>query len=160
MNMTLNRIAIIVGILIVLILAIWAFINLRPFLGGVFGGPSGEVTINGRTFKVEVADTPEKREIGLSKKTSLANDQGMVFVFDKPDYYSFWMKEMQIPIDIIYINNNKVVSVYGEVKPPTEENSPLPLYKPTVPADRVLEINAGLSNEYNIKPGDTAQIKI
>lgn len=160
MNLTLNRIAIIIGVVIVLILGVWAFLNLRPFLGGVFGGPTGEVTINGRTFKVEVADTQEEREIGLSKKRSLPRDQGMLFVFDTPDYYSFWMKEMEIPIDMIYIDNNKVVSVYENVQAPKEENSPLPLYKPTVPADRVLEINAGLSKEYNIKPGDTAQIKI
>ena len=160
MNMTLNRAAIIVGVLIVLVLAVWAFLNLRPFLGGFFGGPTGKVTINGQTFTVEIADTPEKREIGLSKKNSLADDRGMLFTFDRPDYYSFWMKEMQIPIDIIYINNDKVVSVYGNVHPPENEDSPLPIYKPTAPSDKVLEINAGLSQEHNIKTGDTLQVEL
>lgn len=160
MNMTLNRAAIIVGVLIVLILGVWAFLNLRPFLGGVFGGPTGEVTVNGQTFKVEIADTPEKREIGLSKKNSLPDDRGMLFIFDTPDYYSFWMKEMQIPIDIIYINSDKVVSVYENLQPAENENSPLPIYKPTAPSDKVLEINAGLSKEHNIKPGDTLQVEL
>lgn len=160
MNLSVNKIAIIVGVIIVLILGIWAFLNLSPFLGSLFGGPKGEVTINGRTFQVDIADTPEKREIGLSKKKSLSKNGGMLFLFDQSDYHSFWMKEMQFPIDIIYINNNKIVSVYENVQPPKDENAPLPLYKPTVPSDRVLEINAGLSKEYNIKTGDTAQIKL
>jgi uncharacterized protein len=158
--MTINRAAIIVGVIIVLIIGIWAFLNLRPFVGGLLGTAKGKVTVNEQTFRVEVADTPEKRELGLSKKNSLPEDQGMFFVFDAPDFPSFWMKEMKFPIDIIFINNDTVVTVYDNVQPPESENAPLPLYKPTAPSDKVLEINAGLAEQYGIKPGDTIQTEL
>jgi uncharacterized membrane protein (UPF0127 family) len=158
--MTANRIAIIVGVIIVIILVIWGFANLRPFLGSLFGGPSGRVTVGEHTFTVTVADDPDEREAGLSKKTSLPEDQGMLFVFEKPGNYPFWMKEMQFPLDIIFITDDKVVTIYPNVQPPETESASLPLYRPTAPADKVLEINAGLAEQYGIKQGDTVQVKL
>jgi uncharacterized protein len=158
--MTTNRAVLIIGIIIIIVLGIWAFLNVMPFLGNLFGNTAGSVTINGQTFKADVADTGELQEKGLSGKKSLPEDRGMLFVFNAPDYHSFWMKEMQFPIDIIFINDDKVVTVYENVEPPDSENSPLPLYKPTIPADKVLEINGGLSKQYNIKNGDTVQLDL
>jgi uncharacterized protein len=162
--MSAKNIIIAVGILI---LAFGIFFVIRSMLGGGFGfniggggSPQGQVKINDKTFKVFIAETPKDKQVGLSSRTSLPQDQGMVFLFDNPDYYSFWMKEMKFPIDIIFINNDRVVTVHKNAQPPASEDQDLPIYRPDQPADTVLEINAGLSDEYDIKPGDTLDIQL
>lgn len=110
--------------------------------------------INGHTFGLSVADSQKERETGLSETKSLPENQGMIFLFEKPDYYSFWMKNMKFPIDIIYIKNDRIVTIQNNVQPPTNPiESPI-IYTPTEPSDKVLEIQAGLSKSYNFKKGD------
>lgn len=115
--------------------------------------------INTHTFKITKATSDKDRQVGLSGRTSLASDAGMLFVFDKPDYYAFWMKEMKFPIDIIYIKDNRIVTIYRNVQPPKSKEENPPVFKPEEPADAVLEINAGLSQKYNFKKGDEVKIK-
>lgn len=116
-------------------------------------------TINNKTFSLLVAKTDEEKRIGLSKMKSLEENSGMLFPFEKPSYYSFWMKDMKFPIDIIFLRNNTIVTIHKNVQPPkTPEVSPL-IYTPTEPADSVLEINAGVSEKYNIKVGDNIKIE-
>ena len=81
----------------------------------------------------------------------------MLFPFEKADYYSFWMKNMKFPIDIIYINKNHIVTIHQNIKPPKTKEESLPIYKPEDPSDTVLEINAGLSEKYKFKKGDTVK---
>lgn len=109
--------------------------------------------INNYTFKLYVARTAEDKELGLSKYKNLAKDMGMLFPFEKPDYYSFWMRKMKFPIDIIYIKDGKIVTIYKNVQSPKSENESLLIYKPTQPSNMVLEINAGLTSKYSIKEG-------
>ena len=116
------------------------------------------VTINNYTFKVKVAKSQKEQEIGLSETDQLPQDQGMIFIFDKPDYYSFWMKNMKFPIDIIYINNDKIVTVKSNAQPLVKQENPI-IYKPTDPTDKVLEINAGLSKKYNFEKDDKVIIQ-
>ena len=80
---------------------------------------------------------------------------GMYFIFDKPDYHSFWMKDMRFPIDIIFINDGKIVTIYKNVPIPTSETQLPPIYRPTNPVDHVLEINAGLADKYSFQVGDS-----
>lgn len=112
---------------------------------------STKVKVAGQTFSVSVARTDKEKQIGLSGKNSLPKNQGMLFVFDQPEFYSFWMKNMKFPIDIIYIHGNKVTTVIKNAKP--VQDSDLPIYQPRERSDRVLEINAGLSDQYGIKNG-------
>jgi uncharacterized protein len=115
---------------------------------------SPTVTISGQSFKVTVATSQLEREIGLSKTKQLLQDQGMIFLFDKPDYYSFWMKNMKFPIDIIYIKSDTIVTIKENAQPPKSNiESPI-IYTPTEPANRVLEISAGLAEKYKFKKGD------
>ena len=72
--------------------------------------PMEELTINGRTVKVEIAKTPEHRTQGLSDRPSLAADQGMLFVFPSPSRMSFWMIRCHFDIDVAYIDKE------GEVR--------------------------------------------
>ena len=120
---------------------------------------SPTIIIGDHKFEVNVADSQEEREIGLSKAQSLSDNQGMVFLFEKPDYYSFWMKNMKFPIDIIYINGQEVVTIQSNVQPPTSPTESPIIYSPTEPSDKVLEIKAGLSEKYNFKKGDKVKIE-
>lgn len=117
-----------------------------------FVQPSAE--INGHKFQLEIVKTEKDKQIGLSKYKSLPQDHAMLFVFDKPGLYAFWMKDMKFPLDIIFISGNKIVTVHRNL--PVNN---LTLYSPTEVSDKVLEINAGLSAKYGFKPGDTVILK-
>ena len=116
-------------------------------------------TINNRTFELSVADSQKEREIGLSETRSLPENQGMIFIFDKPNYYPFWMKNMTIPIDIIFIKGQEIVTIQSDVQPPTSSTESSIIYAPSEPSDKVLEISAGLSKKYNFKKGDKVKIE-
>lgn len=119
---------------------------------------SPTAAINKQRFKLLIAKTSLEKEIGLSKKDSLNKDSGMLFLFDSKDYYAFWARDMRFPIDVIYINKDKIVTIYKDVKP-QKDQSKLPILKPKQPADKVLEINAGLSEKYKFKEGDPVKIE-
>jgi len=89
----------------------------------------------------------------LSNREKLAENQGMLFVFDHTDYHSFWMKDMRFAIDIIWIDENKkVVDITHNAEP---ESYPK-IFKPSLPAQYVLEVNAGWAEEHRVKVGDLA----
>ena len=117
------------------------------------------VTINGHKFQVTVARSQKEQEIGLSETKSLPQNQGMIFLFEKSAYYSFWMKNMKFPIDIIYINGDQIVTIQNNVQPAKEQESPI-LYTSTEPSDKVLEINAGLTKQYDFKKGQPVKIDL
>jgi len=110
--------------------------------------------INNQAFELRVANTQKEKEIGLSETRNLPQDHGMIFLFERSDYYSFWMKNMTIPLDIIYINKDEIVTIQNNVQPPKNPIENPIIYIPSKPSDKVLEINAGLSEKYNFKNGD------
>ncbi|MBI4078979.1 MAG: DUF192 domain-containing protein [Candidatus Levybacteria bacterium] len=116
-------------------------------------------TIKDRTFQLLLAKTPEQQQIGLSEHKSFPKDQGMLFIFASADYHPFWMKNMKIPIDMLFIKENKIVTIYDNVQPAVEGDNNPPIYRPQKEANRVLEINAGLSKEYDIKIGDEVRFE-
>lgn len=116
-----------------------------------------KAAINDHTFTVEIAKSSDEQQLGLSGRESLAPDHGMLFLFEKPGTYSFWMKNMNFPIDIIFIKEDKVVSVIHNATPAGENQNPQ-LYSPEGPIDTALEINAGLAEKYKIKKGDTVKL--
>lgn len=124
-------------------------------------GKSPSATINNRTFNVKVVKTLKDRQVGLSATNNLPENQGMLFVFEKKDIYPFWMRNMKFPIDIIFIDDNKVVEVIKDAQPPKPGTpiSELTIYRPQSKANYVLEINAGLSERYAIKKGDMVTFK-
>lgn len=117
---------------------------------------STKVTLGGHSFSVKVAKTDKEKQIGLSETKKLDNNKGMLFVFDNPDYYAFWMKNMKFPIDIVYIRGDRVTTVIANAQP--VKGGELPVYQPAEKSDKVLEINSGLSKKYNIKSGSPVKI--
>lgn len=104
-----------------------------------------------KTLDIEIADDDYQTQTGLMYRTKLGNNQGMLFIFPDTDYRSFYMKNTKIPLDIIYIDDNKtIVSFQKNAKPFDEKALPS-----NAPAKYVLEINAGLSDKWAIEIGDT-----
>ncbi|MFH1536897.1 MAG: DUF192 domain-containing protein [Patescibacteria group bacterium] len=100
------------------------------------------------TVNAEIADSLYKRVQGLSNRENLEENKGMLFVFDDSDYRTFNMQDMNFSIDIIFINNNKIVDINKNFKPGDDN------YKSKSQADSVLEVQSGIIDEYNIKKGD------
>lgn len=121
---------------------------------------TAKVTIDKQEFSVEVAQTPKAQQQGLSDRKNLPEHQGMLFIFEKPGIYPFWMRRMDFPLDLIYINQNKIIQIFKNAPVPTSQINNLPIYQSTEPADKVLEINAGLSDKYGFKKGDTVTISL
>lgn len=122
---------------------------------------TGTVQINNVKVNTEVVDTASKRKQGLGGRQSLASDSGMLFVFEKPDIYKFWMKGLTFPLDLIWIRDQKVVDIIKNATPPMpgQNDETLPLYAPNQPIDKVLEVNAGFVDQNGVKVGDTVIIQ-
>lgn len=115
--------------------------------------------IKAHEFQLLVARSETDKQIGLSKYNNLAADKAMVFIFEKPDYHRFWMKDMKFPIDLIFIKGNKIVKIYASAPILKTSVHDIPIYSPDSPVDKVLEINAGLSKKFNFKIGDIVEFK-
>ncbi len=115
------------------------------------------VVINAKTIKVLVADNYAEHVLGLSDRSTLEPDSGMLFIFQEKRIRKIWMKNMHFPIDIIWIENEKVVQVTRNCKP--NGATPSKMYSSTLPVDNILEVNAGFSNEFGIKRGDLVKFK-
>jgi len=112
------------------------------------------IKINDATITVEVVDTDETRRLGLSGRTELKEGTGMLFIFDRPAIYAFWMKDMRFPIDIIWIDENfVVVDIDKEVSPDTFPQS----FSPEQAVQYVLELPAGSADKYRIDLGAVLQ---
>lgn len=135
-------------------------------VAGLFLGKNNQSKIKKIYFKdklltVEVADTPSLRTQGLSGRKEMAQDHGMLFIFEKEEVYSFWMKDMHFPLDFIWIRDDVVADISKNVPvPETDDERFLPTYTSSVPVDKVLEINAGIANELGIKVGDKVTFNI
>lgn len=120
-----------------------------------YQAPQAKLQVAGKTVKLDIAKSEEARAKGLGGRESMADDQGMLFVFDQPAKECFWMKDMQFPIDIIWLNTAKqVVHVERNLSPETYPAS----YCPKLPAKYVVELNAGQAEKLDISPGDTLKL--
>ena len=116
------------------------------------------VAVNDGQFQVKIAETESEKQVGLSETESLPENEGMLFLFDEPDYYSFWMRDMKFPIDIIFINGNKVTTIISNALPPSQTDGSLTTFQPKEKSDKVLEVNAGIAQKYNIQEGSIIDI--
>lgn len=125
--------------------------------GVVINSPTNQIKIGDTLLNIEIADNQSERTKGLSNREKLATSSGMLFIFDTPKKYQFWMKGMKFPLDMIFIKEGKVVDFLAHV--PVSGNDTqdanLPRYQPTVPIDMLLEVNSGYIEENNIKIGDS-----
>lgn len=113
------------------------------------------IKVGERSVKVTLADTPNERAQGLSGRKTLRDDEGMLFIFETQGMYGFWMKDMLIPIDIMWISNEGVVvDIHKNVSPATYPS----VFRSKVPIKYVLELAAGFFERYNMKVGDAVDL--
>ena len=103
--------------------------------------------------QVEIADTDAERQTGLSGRTTLAEDAGMLFVFDQEQPLSFWMKDTLIPLSIAYISANGRIVDIQNMQPLDETPHPS-----AEPAQYALEVNQGFFTERGVAVGDTVEL--
>jgi uncharacterized membrane protein (UPF0127 family) len=125
-------------------------------IGFAYGGAALEplqvVTSSGtHDFDVEIADDDESRAQGLKNRASLPTDQGMLFVFDREEPVSFTMRDVRIPLDMIFVSRTGAVT---NIVPHTEPESERPIPSGP-PCMAVLELNGGTAARIGLKVGDT-----
>lgn len=111
------------------------------------------IKIADQILTIEIADTPQLRQQGLSDQETLDASYGMLFIFDQPGLHSFWMKNMNFPLDIIWFDEKqKAVEIISSAEP--EGTNPKKIYQPSDPAKYVLEVAAGFAKKYDIQKKD------
>jgi hypothetical protein len=111
--------------------------------------------LNNTNYEIEIAKTISQKSKGLSNRQNLCSNCGMLFVFGFETKLPFWMKDTNIPLDMIWLDKNgKIV----EIKNANETNNSQKIYQNQIPAQYVLELNINDSQKLNLKIGDIIQI--
>lgn len=111
-----------------------------------FNNPSGTLI----TIDIQIARTEFDRQLGLMFRKSMNENQGMLFIFPDNRVRSFWMRNTEIPLDIIFVDSTKTILNIARNTTPYSDNS----YSSTGPAKYVVEVNGGFTDRHNIAPGD------
>lgn len=118
-----------------------------------------QVCFQDHCVDVEVVQEPKERVRGLQGRTSLGQDQGMLFIFDLNQPQRFWMKDTLIPLDMIWLDfARRVVHIEHNVLPCVSD--PCPSYGPRDPVLYVLEVNAGKAREMNLAVGAQMEFRL
>jgi len=121
----------------------------------IFSSNNRKLCINSRCFFVELAVSAAQRETGLMGREFMLADRGMFFIFEEEGEYSFWMKNMKIPLDMVFMDKNlKILSVAKNLEPCRGDFCSL--IKAEGKVLYVLEINAGAAEKAGIKKGQEA----
>ncbi len=109
---------------------------------------------------LEVARTPQQQSMGLMFRAALPDNRGMLFSFDPPRPVHFWMKNVPVPLDMVFLRDGEVKAIEANVPPCTDE--PCPIYGPQreIEIDRVIELRGGRSSELGLQIGDRIDIEL
>jgi len=118
-----------------------------------------QVCFKNHCFSAELALTTEQKRTGLMFRQGLDKDKGMLVVYEKEGEHSSWMKNVLIPLDIIWLSKDKKVVYIAENCQPCPE-LPCPTIRPDKAAKYVFEINGGLASEMSLSVGDKLEFKI
>jgi len=141
------------------------FIQFGQFEGRDASAPEVLLQVAGQFIGLEVAQTPEQQAKGLMYRPALASERGLLFTFDPPQIVTFFMKNVLIPLDIIFLRDGQVLEIAANVPPCKAE--PCPLYFPTVesaqgnestPVAQVIELRGGRAAELGLQAGDVLSL--
>ena len=113
---------------------------------------------DGTRVRVEVAATGAARARGLMFRERLGEDEGMLFTFDRPGRYGFWMKNVRVALDIIWLDAAGRVVWIVEFAPPCQAE-PCPVYAPLIDASFVVELTGGFARRHGVARGDAVTIR-
>jgi uncharacterized membrane protein (UPF0127 family) len=136
---------------ILLLLAIFSF--LKQDQKGTIVCPDGTI------LSVAIADEPQEQRKGLSGVPSLSGTEGMLFLYGEAGYPTHWMKDMLIPIDMVWLLDGTIVFMVQEVFP-VKEGEELMHYRPDTLANQVLEVPAGFVEKHGIFVGDRLDVRL
>lgn len=126
------------------------------FVIGCF--PLERVCFNDACLRVELASTPQERSQGLMFRHFLPRSRGMLFIFNKDDYWAFWMKNTYVPLDMIWLDTTRrVVHIVKNARP--VRGDVIAHYVSAIPARYVVEAHTGFCEKNNIRLGDKARFK-
>ena len=134
---------------IFLLLVVALAIGCRP--------PDAWVEIGSQRISVELAVTTAEQSRGLGYRDGLAWGSGMYFPYDRPGFYTFWMKGMRFPIDIVWIRDGRIVDLHRDV--PFEPGGNGPTQRPRELVDAVLEVPAGYAAAKGWSIGDRVTLE-
>lgn len=115
---------------------------------------------SGEKIFLELALTTKEKEQGLMFRKELDEKTGMLFIFDKPQYLSFWMKNTLFPLDVLFINEKERIVDIKTLLPCEEKVKSCPSYRSKKEARYALEINAGKAEEWGVRIGDRIILKL
>lgn len=126
--------------------------------------PSAQLTFSnavGSQLDVYIADEPAEQVLGLGDIDTLPNDQGMLFLYENYDRFQYWMKNVEYPIDIVWLVDGTIVDITQNVPPESAITAPADYkrYQPNQPVNQVLEVNAGYVPAHGIAIGDTIELR-
>jgi len=153
----------IIGVAVLLILALVAAYYFSIYAGGIndSGANIGSVDFVDRngaasTVHVEVATTPAEQEKGLMYRTSMDEDQGMVFIFSGDYPRSFWMKDTILPLDMVFVNSRlEIVDINHNATPYSES-----VFTSRAGCKYVIEVNSGYCLRHDIGIGDKIRLNL
>ena len=118
------------------------------------------LTIRDQVVTIEIARTQAEQAQGLSDRTSLDWHRGMLFIYDEPDFLSFWMRRMHFDIDIVWIREKRIVHIAAFVPYPRENPmQPVTIRSPEL-SDMVLEVPAGYAQTHGWQRGDPVSVNL
>ena len=142
----------ILAVAVVAVFFLWLWIKTENKVENKESQP--QVCVENSCFNVEIAKTEIERERGLMFRQNLAENSGMLFIFEKPGVYPFWMKNTLIPLDMIWISEDKKVVFIKKNVQPCAKGTICENIDPRAQASYVLEINAGEADKLGISKGD------
>jgi uncharacterized membrane protein (UPF0127 family) len=136
---------------------IWLAMTTLLMLNGCANGTPW-VKIGGERFTVEIADDDAERARGLMFRDVLPPGHGMLFIHDREEPQSYWMKNTRIPLDILYFDDARVLVAQQRDVPPCSLGDACPPYPSNAPARYVLELNAGEAARLGLEDGVTLEL--
>ena len=116
-----------------------------------------QAIMGGEVIELEVAKTEQQKGLGLMFRKSLPANRGMLFAFDPPQYTRFWMKNVEISLDIIFLQGGIIQAIASNVPPCN--SSPCPTYGAQTPIDQVIELRGKRAAELGLKVGDRIRVE-
>ena len=113
--------------------------------------------IKDELLNIEIASNHSNQKKGLSNRESLCKNCAMLFLFEEEAKHSFWMKDMNFPLDILYIQDDKIVEIFKDVQVLDNMDEITEIF-PNQKADKVLELNAGWCDVHQIQVGDKIRL--
>lgn len=144
---------IIAVIFVVLFLLGGGYLKIREFFL-----PQAQLKLGGQILTVELAKTPRAWQKGLSNRRELGSNRGMLFIFTESSRHSFWMKDMNFPLDIIWLKNGEIVDIAPQLPPAQAGEAQPTVYWPRLSANAVLEVSAGFCEQNGVKIGDKVEV--